>query len=163
LATSVAPSTSAISTLLSEWRTLRTLNDRRGTVKRAPLTSKTRGEVVAGGGLTDPGAPGSDRHDSAVGARGRIRHDIVMAARDRRPIADRARRARRARRGASVCTGAFLLAEAGLLDGRRATTHWALCAGLQRRYPSVRVERDPIFVRDGNVFTSAGITAGMDL
>jgi transcriptional regulator GlxA family with amidase domain len=62
-----------------------------------------------------------------------------------------------------VCTGAFLLAKAGLLDGRRATTHWASCAELARRYPDTRVEPDPIFVRDGNVFTSAGVTAGMDL
>jgi transcriptional regulator GlxA family with amidase domain len=69
----------------------------------------------------------------------------------------------RARRVASVCTGAFLLARAGLLDGRRATTHWASCADLARRYPAVSVEPDPIFVRDGNVATSAGVTAGMDL
>jgi transcriptional regulator GlxA family with amidase domain len=62
-----------------------------------------------------------------------------------------------------VCTGAFLLARAGLLDGRRATTHWASCADLELRYPAVRVERDPIFVRDGNVATSAGVTAGLDL
>jgi transcriptional regulator GlxA family with amidase domain len=62
-----------------------------------------------------------------------------------------------------VCSGAFLLAEAGQLDRRRATTHWALCEALQRRHPAVRVERDPIFVRDGHVYTSAGITAGMDL
>jgi transcriptional regulator GlxA family with amidase domain len=73
------------------------------------------------------------------------------------------RTARRARRVASVCSGAFLLAEAGLLDGRRATTHWGVCEALQRRFPAVRVERDPIFVRDGDVFTSAGITAGVDL
>lgn len=73
------------------------------------------------------------------------------------------RLARRARRVASVCTGAFLLAEAGLLEGRRATTHWAYCDELARRYPSIRVERDPIFVRDGRVYTSAGVTAGMDL
>jgi len=85
------------------------------------------------------------------------------ALRDRRLIAWIARTAGRARRVASVCTGAFLLAEAGLLDGRRATTHWARCAALQRQFPSVRVEQDPIFVRDGNVFTSAGVTAGMDL
>ena len=68
------------------------------------------------------------------------------------------------RRLASVCTGAFLLAEAGLLDGRRATTHWASCA--RARAPlsgASRVEPDPIFVRDGNVYTSAGVTAGMDL
>ncbi|MBO3744593.1 GlxA family transcriptional regulator [Streptosporangiaceae bacterium NEAU-GS5] len=63
----------------------------------------------------------------------------------------------------SVCTGAFLLGEAGLLDGRRATTHWAYCATLARRFPSVTVESDPIFVRDGNVYTSAGVTAGIDL
>jgi transcriptional regulator GlxA family with amidase domain len=62
-----------------------------------------------------------------------------------------------------VCTGAFLLAEAGLLDGRRATTHWASCRELARRYPRVQVDPDPIFVRDGNVHTSAGVTAGMDL
>jgi transcriptional regulator GlxA family with amidase domain len=71
--------------------------------------------------------------------------------------------AKRSRRVTSVCTGAFLLARAGLLDGRRATTHWASCADLVERYPAVAVEPDPIFVRDGNVATSAGVTAGMDL
>jgi transcriptional regulator GlxA family with amidase domain len=75
-------------------------------------------------------------------------------------IADAATRSRRV---ASVCTGAFLLARAGLLDGRRATTHWASCADLAARYPAVTVEPDPIFVRDGDVATSAGVTAGMDL
>jgi transcriptional regulator GlxA family with amidase domain len=73
------------------------------------------------------------------------------------------RTALRARRVTSVCSGAFLLGEAGLLDGRRATTHWAVCDALQRRYRTARVERDPIFVRDGKVSTSAGVTAGMDL
>ena len=68
-----------------------------------------------------------------------------------------------ARRTAGVCTGAFLLAEAGLLDGRRATTHWFSCERLAERYPAVKVEADPIFIRDGDVFTSAGVTAGMDL
>ncbi|MGO8875331.1 MAG: GlxA family transcriptional regulator [Acidimicrobiales bacterium] len=71
--------------------------------------------------------------------------------------------ARRSRRLASVCTGAFVLAEAGLLDGRRATTHWSACERLAARLPTATVERDPIFVRDGNVWTSAGVTAGMDL
>jgi transcriptional regulator GlxA family with amidase domain len=71
--------------------------------------------------------------------------------------------AKRSRRVASVCTGAFVLAAAGLLDGRRATTHWASCDALARRYPSITVEPDPIFVRDGDVWTSAGVTAGMDL
>lgn len=67
------------------------------------------------------------------------------------------------RRVTSVCTGAFLLAQAGLLDGRRATTHWAAASELARRYPSVDVDPEPIFLRDGNVWTSAGVTAGMDL
>jgi len=69
----------------------------------------------------------------------------------------------RARRTASVCTGAFLLAAAGLLDGRHATTHWASAEALARRYPKVIVDPDPIFVRDGDVWSSAGVTAGMDL
>ena len=67
------------------------------------------------------------------------------------------------RRLASVCTGAFFLAEAGLLEGRRATTHWNWCAQLAREFPNVRVEPDTIFVRDGHIYTSAGVTAGIDL
>ena len=67
------------------------------------------------------------------------------------------------RRMASVCSGAFLLAEAGLLDGRRATTHWQRSDDFARRYPQVRMEPDRIYVRDGAVWTSAGITAGIDL
>ncbi|MEU2116257.1 DJ-1/PfpI family protein [Streptomyces sp. NPDC016459] len=63
----------------------------------------------------------------------------------------------------SVCTGALLLAEAGLLDGHRATTHWATCDHLARHYPEVEVDPDPIFVRDGRLSTSAGVTAGIDL
>jgi transcriptional regulator GlxA family with amidase domain len=67
------------------------------------------------------------------------------------------------RRVAGICTGAFVLAAAGLLDGRRATTHWAHAQSLQRRYPRVRVEPDRIFIVDGNVWTSAGMSAGIDL
>jgi transcriptional regulator GlxA family with amidase domain len=73
------------------------------------------------------------------------------------------RAALRSRRVASVCTGAFVLAAAGLLDGRRATTHWNACTRLAGQYPRILVEPDPIFVADGNVWTSAGVTAGMDL
>jgi transcriptional regulator GlxA family with amidase domain len=73
------------------------------------------------------------------------------------------RAASRSRRVTSVCTGAFVLAAAGLLDGKRATTHWASCDRLATAYPLVAVEPDPIFVEDGNVWTSAGVTAGMDL
>jgi transcriptional regulator GlxA family with amidase domain len=68
-----------------------------------------------------------------------------------------------ARRVASVCSGAFLLAEAGLLDGRRVTTHWARCGALQRQYPAIDVDPDPIFIIDGRIATSAGVTAGIDL
>src|SRR6478609_7979356 len=73
------------------------------------------------------------------------------------------RAAPRARRVASVCTGAFALATAGLLEGRRATTHWAWCASLAREHGGVTIDPDPIYVRDGDVWTSAGVTAGMDL
>jgi transcriptional regulator GlxA family with amidase domain len=71
--------------------------------------------------------------------------------------------ASKARRVASVCTGAYLLAASGVLDGRRVATHWSVCKEFARRYPAVRVEPDPIFVRDGSVWTSAGVTAGIDL
>ena len=74
-----------------------------------------------------------------------------------------AARAGQARRVCSVCTGAFLLAEAGLLDGKRAVTHWWACDELAQRYPRVTVEPDPIFLRDGKIWTSAGVTAGIDL
>jgi transcriptional regulator GlxA family with amidase domain len=67
------------------------------------------------------------------------------------------------RRLASVCTGAFFLAEAGLLNGHRATTHWGYCSDLADRYPEVHVEPDTIFVREGSLYTTAGVTAGMDL
>jgi transcriptional regulator GlxA family with amidase domain len=69
----------------------------------------------------------------------------------------------RVRRLASVCTGAFLLAEAGLLDGRRVATHWWAAEDLQRRFPRIEVEPEPIFIRDGAIWTSAGVTAGIDL
>jgi transcriptional regulator GlxA family with amidase domain len=71
--------------------------------------------------------------------------------------------ATRTRRIAAICVGAFTLAEAGLLDGRRATTHWAYAQELQERFPKVKVEMDRIFVADGPIWTSAGMTAGIDL
>ncbi len=73
------------------------------------------------------------------------------------------RQAGQVRRLASICTGAFLLAEAGLLKGRRVTTHWNHCATFAREFPDVQVEPDRIFVREGALYTSAGVTAGMDL
>src|SRR5262245_23086224 len=68
-----------------------------------------------------------------------------------------------ARRIGSVCVGAFALAAAGLLDGRRATTHWYFCRQMAERFPAVKFDPDPIFIRDGNIYTSAGVTAGIDL
>jgi len=67
------------------------------------------------------------------------------------------------RRVGSICAGAFVLAEAGILDGCNATTHWSRCEKLARLYPQIKVDPDPIFVKDGHVYTSAGISAGMDL
>lgn len=72
-------------------------------------------------------------------------------------------RAETARRVASVCSGAFLLATTGLLDGKTAATHWQRCAEFKERFPNVRLQPDPIYVQDGNLWTSAGITAGIDL
>jgi transcriptional regulator GlxA family with amidase domain len=103
-----------------------------------------------------------------------LRHDVdtllVAGGRGARAAAEHAallawltRMAPRVRRIGSVCTGTFILAAAGLLDGKRATTHWAWCDTLAKRHPNIRVEPDPIFVRDGRVYTSAGVTAGMDL
>ncbi|EFQ62866.1 DJ-1/PfpI family protein [Pseudomonas sp. FP597] len=69
----------------------------------------------------------------------------------------------RARRTASVCSGTFLLAQAGLLQGRRAATHWAMCDMLKRGFPSIEVDMDAIFIQQGNVWTSAGVSAGIDL
>ncbi|MFJ8476899.1 GlxA family transcriptional regulator [Kitasatospora sp. NPDC094011] len=94
----------------------------------------------------------------AVGGRG-----VHGACEDRRFVDWFTRTAGRARRTASVCSGAFLLGAAGLLDGRRAVTHWSRCDRLAEQYPGVTVEPDRIFVRDGELWTSAGITAGLDL
>ncbi|MBB4711109.1 GlxA family transcriptional regulator [Streptomyces luteogriseus] len=94
--------------------------------------------------LLVPGGPGSLRPDPR----------LVDWVRERGP---------RAARLVSVCTGAAVLAGAGLLDGRRATTHWAYCDRLAREYPAVEIDPDPVYVRDGHISTSAGVTAGIDL
>ena len=88
---------------------------------------------------------------------------VEAAARDPALVDWVRNRAGQARRFASVCTGAVLLATSGVLDGHRAATHWSLCAELARRFPRVQVEPDPIFVHDGKAWTSAGVTAGIDL
>jgi transcriptional regulator GlxA family with amidase domain len=121
------------------------------------------GAVTASAGLTllADGLPSRSRPpDTLIVAGGPGVRDVMT---DRRMLRWLQQRASRAQRVASVCTGAFLLAAAGLLEGRRATTHWRFCGELARRFPSVQVENDAIFVRDGHVWTSAGVTAGIDL
>jgi transcriptional regulator GlxA family with amidase domain len=94
---------------------------------------------------------------------------LVVCGLSTRSLRDRAlsawltRMAAEVRRLGAVCVGVFLLAEAGLLNGRRATTHWKFGRELAARYPGVRVEHDPLWVKDGNIYTSAGISAGIDL
>jgi transcriptional regulator GlxA family with amidase domain len=114
------------------------------------------GVALAAGPLTEPG----EALDTLLVAGG----EGAEAAAQNPALVEWVReRATQARRVASVCTGAFLLAAAGVLDGRRAATHWMYCAKLAQRFPAVRVEPDPIFVCDGSVWTSAGVTAGIDL
>lgn len=121
------------------------------------------GAVAASAGLmlvTEPLSPAGAALDTLIVAGGR---GVEAAAADPGLVGWLRGRALEGRRFASVCTGAFLLAATGLLDGRRAATHWSHCAELARRFPAVRVEPDPIFVRDGPAWTSAGVTAGIDL
>ena len=89
--------------------------------------------------------------------------DMERAGRDQRLVHGIRRLAEEARRVTSVCSGAFLLAHAGLLRGRRVTTHWAECRMLTEAHPDVTVDPDAIYVQDGRVWTSAGVTAGIDL
>jgi AraC family transcriptional activator FtrA len=88
---------------------------------------------------------------------------VASSAGVRRAAAAVARAHRRGTRVMSVCTGAFLLAEAGLLDGRRATTHWAAAAELAQRFPAVQVDPNVLYIDEGSVLTSAGVAAGLDL
>ncbi len=88
---------------------------------------------------------------------------IRVASADDATVAAVRQLAARSRRVVSVCSGAFVLAAAGLLDGKRVTTHWARGAQLARRFPTVEVDTNPIWTRDGDVWTSAGVTAGIDL
>src|SRR5438105_7492421 len=122
----------------------------------APLRTSSGMQIVPHGILSDAPQP----LDTLIVAGGA---GCEQAAADPVLIEWLARNARTARGTAAVCTGASLLARAGRLDGRRATTHWSAAAELARRYPEVRVDAEPIFLRDGDVWTSAGVTAGMDL
>lgn len=123
--------------------------------REAPLVTSSAGLTLAAAPLAEAAAtPGSL---IVSGGRG-----VDAAAADQALLAWLRRRAATGRI-CSVCTGAFLLAAAGLLDGRRAVTHWAHVERLAGRYPAIRVEGDPLFIEDGPVWTSAGVTAGIDL
>jgi transcriptional regulator GlxA family with amidase domain len=127
------------------------------------LVSVGGGPVLSTSGLsfdTSPIEEVAGGIDTLVVSGGR---DMDEAAGDSKLVDNVRRLASQSRRVTSVCSGAFVLAAAGLLDGRRATTHWAECAELERDYPSISVEPDSIYVQDGNVWTSAGVTAGIDL
>jgi transcriptional regulator GlxA family with amidase domain len=136
----------------------------RGAAYSAEVVASSPEPVTASNGLTI--LPGR----ALAAVRGEL-DTIIVAGGAGTPVAMRdmvlqgwlQRRARTTRRVASVCSGAFVLAAAGLLDGKRATTHWSECDRLAEAFPETTVERDPIFVRDGNIVTSAGVTAGMDL
>jgi transcriptional regulator GlxA family with amidase domain len=125
--------------------------------RAGPVTTSSGLSVLAQRGFSDVRG---DHIDTLLVAGGR---GIPAAVADRRLVAFVRRLAARVRRLASVCTGAFVLAEAGLLDGKRVTTHWSACARLAAAYPRLMVDPDPIFIRQGKLYTSAGVTAGMDL
>ncbi|MDQ0394807.1 GlxA family transcriptional regulator [Labrys monachus] len=128
----------------------------------APSVVARAGRVRSTAGLALDAAPlpAGDAPDTLLVAGG---WGVDAACEDRDLVAWIRARAGGARRTASVCSGAYLLATAGLLDGRRAVTHWQRCPDFSQRFPSVRLEPDPIFIRDGDIWTSAGVTAGIDL
>ena len=130
---------------------------------RTRVVTRGGGPVVASCGLQFTSSPISDVTDpiDTLVVAGGAGIDAAVADTE---LLDQIRRlARDARRVTSVCSGAFLLAAAGLLEGRRATTHWADCGLLGSTYTDVTVDPDAIYVNDGNVWTSAGVTAGIDL
>jgi transcriptional regulator GlxA family with amidase domain len=130
-------------------------------IYRLRIISREGGTVPSTSGLVVATEPvGSATFDTVVVVGGEGSH---AAAGDPVQSAVISSLARCTRRMTSICTGAFLLAGAGLLDGRKATTHWRYVARLQREHPAVQVQHDPIFVRDGQVWSSAGVTAGIDL
>ncbi|MEE3851665.1 GlxA family transcriptional regulator [Gordonia sp. LSe1-13] len=126
------------------------------------VMSPSGGDVATSVGVrvsTDP-VSGSGRFDTVMIAGSEIAPPLFVTPELIAAVSDLAGRTRRL---ASVCTGSFVLAQAGLLDGRSATTHWKFTADLAHRFPAVRVDSDAIYVRDGDVYSSAGVVAGIDL
>jgi transcriptional regulator GlxA family with amidase domain len=133
----------------------------RGPCYEVHLLSEHGGPVVSSGGMTlETEAFGDPAFDTVIV--GSIT-EMKMPAADAPVVAFVKEAARASRRIASICSGAFVLGEAGLLDGRRATMHWAHASEFRARFPNVRTEEDRIFVNDGPLWTSAGMTAGIDL
>ena len=128
--------------------------------KAGPVKSTGPFSLLADQSYGDVTAGDLEDLDTLVVCGGEGVHQILK---DEAFIAFIQRAAQRARRVVSICTGAFILAKAGLLDQRRATTHWDSIDTLARHFPAIEVERDPIYVRDGKYWTSAGVTAGIDL
>ncbi|MFI7612870.1 GlxA family transcriptional regulator [Nonomuraea terrae] len=134
-----------------------------GDCYRVQIVAVRAGEVSAGNGVTVNASALSEVTgpvDTLMVAGGMSVPEHVA---DRELVAGIAALAGRARRVASVCNGAFLLAQAGLLEGRRATTHWLAAGELSRRYTGVEVDADPLYIEDGHVWTSAGVLSGVDL
>ncbi|MGI5137006.1 MULTISPECIES: GlxA family transcriptional regulator [unclassified Streptomyces] len=137
--------------------------NRLGADYRIALLSTTGADVASSIGvrMAVDGSPASEPDPDTfvmpggvVYPRAPVTRDLIEAAREL---------AVRSRRVASVCSGAFVLGASGLLDGKRATTHWKIAGELAARHPKIRVEPDAIYVRDGTTYTSAGVTAGIDL
>lgn len=131
---------------------------------RVTAVSRTGGEIPTSAGLGLSAISfddAADRSFDTVIASGG--HGVHAAAEDAATIEWLRAQAATARRTCSVCTGAFLLAAAGILAGKRAATHWGYCDRLAAKYPDIRVDGDPIFIEDDGVWTSAGVTAGIDL
>jgi transcriptional regulator GlxA family with amidase domain len=140
------------------------LKERQAPGYNCRLATVDGGEVITDQGLLLVSAHADDFADAAVDTLmvpGALSMDSALE--DRRLVSWIGRRGPVARRICSVCAGAYLLAEARLVDGRRVVTHWQHCDPLQQRYPAVNVEPDAIFVRDDPIWSSAGVTAGIDL
>lgn len=142
-----------------------------GRVRGEPIYEVVVASVAGGELVTSCGLPIRTRRLASLTAKksdtilvaGGDGPAITAAATDRALLRWLQRSARRACRTGSVCSGAFVLAAAGLLDGKRATTHWSACDELARRFPEVDVDRNAIFVTDGALWTSAGVTTGIDM
>jgi transcriptional regulator GlxA family with amidase domain len=124
------------------------------------VVSRHGGSVRSSSGVALVSEPWSEGVDTLLVSGGQGTYAAAICP---HTIAYIQRCAGQARRIASVCSGSYLLGAAGLLEGRRATTHWERAADFQRRFPGIKVEPDRIYVRDGPVWTSAGISAGIDL